>query len=192
MTTIDVLTQWLNAYGGLVPLCIAMVVFTGGYAVLASRLGKLTLGQRRALAICCLAGGLLVGHLVSGHQPPSIDQTEETQPVDTVETENGHSGSPNGSPLSLIPLIIAGVGLAVFLYHAARKKLSINNLRALMIASAGIGLVFAVSCPRITFAAAIVFCLLLWFVYRVFIIKASPIPAQFRRMPGAQSSGSET
>jgi hypothetical protein len=185
MTFMDVLSQWLEAYGGLASFGLAMAVFAGSYAFLLPRIPDSTIGQRRALAIFCLVAGLFIGNLFQLPQatPPQHTLSEESaQNTPAIEKEL--------KTFSFIPRLIVGVALAVFIYYSIIQKWYVGNLRALMIVAGGIGLVSMAMLPPVSIIGAILFCILLWFLYRVFIIKASPIPAQFRRKPGAKT-GSE-
>ena len=57
--------------------------------------------------------------------------------------------------------------------------------QSLMIASGAVGVIFSVLIPPVSIIGAIFFMILLWFAYRMLILKVSAIPAQWRRNLGA-------
>lgn len=192
MTYLDVLSEWLHAYGGIIPFFFAMAVFAGMYTMLSQRLVNSNVGQRRALAIFCLASGLIVGNMMGKVlNPPVKEQTQIAQekPLPTPEAVQPHNLSAENQekrePSSAFPRIIVAIAFTIFTYYSIPKKVHVSDMRILQIASAVAGTLFAIIIPPVSIVGSIFFCVLLWFAYRVLILKTTAIPAQWRRNIGA-------
>ncbi len=93
MDAFEVIRSWFESYGGLVPFLIAMSVFGGSYSLLAGLLKHSSEGTRRAIAICCLCIGLLVGKMVPDIPVPVILHTETSPRI--VPSANAVLFDPN-------------------------------------------------------------------------------------------------
>ena len=167
MSVMSVWNEWLGVFG-VVPFFVAMTVFLGGYVLFRPKLIPGNLGQRRALALVCLAGGFLVGGMM-GAFVPDMDTV-------TVETAVMHSAS---HPISgIFTQILGSSFFTVFVYAVAVNLLKnrTNNVHNVSFAIAmTCGVLFFLLGPGMTFPAVIVFGLLLWIISR-FILLSYEMP----------------
>ena len=73
MAVFEIWQHWLEWYGGFKTLLVAMCIFLGGYTLLVGCLDNPGPGRRRALALFCLALGLLVGNIVGNMSGQTLE-----------------------------------------------------------------------------------------------------------------------
>ncbi|MBT4482602.1 MAG: hypothetical protein HOC71_02880 [Candidatus Latescibacteria bacterium] len=158
MSVIDVWMKWLGVFG-IVPFLIAMTVFLGGYVMVRPKLSQGTSGQRRALAMVCLVGGLLVGGMMGAFIPD----------MDTKNVETGDVDSSVHPASGIFTRIMSSFFVAVFVFVVLSnvlKKRLINDRNASIAVGLISGLLFFLAGPAMSFLAVVVFGILLWIIHR--------------------------